>query len=145
MLAGLYSRASEAHHIRPDLINIRAVGEVHHVRREPAARSHVGLERDYIAFPAEMPLVLCEAEKLEVDEPAFHSEALYRSSSGCSAVLGELFSYIVGRLLLLVDYVHDGARSHVARLEDDISAVADYRVIGDYIPIDLLFHDEGDA
>ena len=65
---GRQRAAVKRHHVRPDLVHVRGVGEVHHVRGVAAGRAHVDLEAHVVALLAKARLVVGEPEELHVDE-----------------------------------------------------------------------------
>lgn len=68
------------HHVGPDLIHIRGVGIVHHIRRIASCRTHVDLQAHKIADFSQAFSGFRQAEKFQMYEPAPHIKSLYRSA-----------------------------------------------------------------
>ena len=80
-------------HVRPDLVDVGRVREVHHVGGVAACGSAVDLESHVVALATETGLVLGETEELHVHEAASEAEALGRRAAEV-LVRGDQFSVV---------------------------------------------------
>ena len=90
VLALFLCGAVEGDHVGPNLINIRRVCIIHHVRAEAAAGAHVDLQRNHVALFAHAGLILRQPEELEVYEAALHAEALDRGTARTAGILRQV-------------------------------------------------------
>ena len=131
----------ESDHVRPDLVNVGAVGIVHHVGREAAAGTHVDLEGHHVALLAHAGLILRQAEELEVDEPALDAKALDRGTARSAHVVGQITHDVVDGVVVVVDDVHDGKGRHIAGFKHGLAMGIDDGVIAVDLGVDELLHD----
>ena len=96
---------TESHYVRPDLEHVGAVGVIHHIGRETAARTHIDLQCHDIALFAQT-LVFCKTEKLEMHESVFDLESFQRSSARVLNVSERLVYDIENAVVVVVDYIH---------------------------------------
>ena len=69
------------HHVCPDLIHVRGMGKVNHVRRIAPGRTHIDLQPHEIAHFPQSRLCLGQTEELQMDETAPHAKGLDGSAS----------------------------------------------------------------
>ena len=81
-------RGAVGHHVGPYLVDVRAVGVVHHVGGIAAGRAHVHLKGYEVAGLAQSGMVVAQAEELEVDEAVEHAEGLDRAASQVAQSVG---------------------------------------------------------
>ena len=144
MLAYGHLRTVKSHHIRPDLVDIGAVGEVDHIRRKAAAGTHVDFQRNKLTLFTDM-LVAGEAEKFEMNKTAGHAEALYRGTAESACVLRQLLQNVIEGIVVVVDNVHDRKVGDVACLKQRFSAGIDDSVVGIDQSVDKFLHDIGET
>ncbi len=72
-------------HIGPDLIDIRIMRKVHHIRGVAAGGTHIDLEADKIAGISESGFIFCETEEFQMDKAAPDFEG----RNGCPSVCCE--------------------------------------------------------
>ena len=94
-------------HVRPDLINIKAVSKVHHIRCVAAGRSHIDFESHEVTLLSDTFFVCFQTEELQVDKSSVRVE----STNSCAACFFQTFidvpCYIVDKLKLVVDDICD--------------------------------------
>ena len=131
-------------HIRPDLIDVGGVGEVHHVRRIAARRTHIDFESNEITDAAKPLLCLRQAEELEMDEAAAHAERFERGASRFFERIRYAIRCVVGQIELIEHDVHDGRRPHGHGFENGHGVRIDDGVVGTDVARHELLHDVGD-
>ena len=117
-------------HVRPDLVDVGRVREVHHVRGVAARRSAVDLESHVVAPAAETGLVLGETEELHVHEAACEAEALGRGAAEVPEPGVDVGMGPVGEVELLVGDNRHRGRELLLILEEGIAVGVEDRVVG---------------
>ena len=140
MLSDGHGGAVEGDHISPDLVYVRAVCKVDHVRGNAAAWAHVYLQRHKVAFFPKAFLIFQKTEKLKVDKTALYTEAFYGGTAYGAGVIGKLFQDVKNRIIRFVYDIHDGHGSNVSRLKHGLTVGIDDGIVGIYFAVDKLFH-----
>ena len=130
LLAHALAALSEGDHIGPYLINVGAMGKVHHVRGKASRRAHVHFKAHIIALLAQALAVAVKLEELQVHEAACDTEGLDRTAAYFRQFCGNGFVYPVTGLQIAVDYVHHGCGEHAVVLKDGLSLVVENGVVG---------------
>ena len=132
-------------HVRPDLVDVGAVGVVHHVRRIAARGAHVDLKAHKVALAAQAGLVLRELEELQVHKAAARAEGLNGGAAQRTQRLGNVGRGIIGQVLFLVDDVHDGRGPGGHGLKQRLAARVGDGVVGEDVALHEFLHHIGDG
>ena len=108
LLVGLRQTALiKSNHIGPDLIDIRRMRKVHHIRRIGTGRAHVDLKARIVADLAEAAASLLQTEEFKMNETALHAERL----DGAAAELAKRLRHIRADRIFQIDvidhHIHD--------------------------------------
>ena len=110
----------EANHIRPELVVVRALRVVHHVRRVAARGPHVDLQAHHVPGLAQARLGLGEPEELQMEAAPLHPEGLEHRLARFAQVRRHLGGHIVVHRAPVVHHLHDGNRRDVAGTEENL-------------------------
>ncbi len=141
VIAGALGVAVKGHHIRPDLIHIRLLGVVVHIRGVAAGGAHVDFQTDDITLPAQALLVLVQHKELQMDKPGFDAEGFHRGKARLANLLRQLLHQIVDGVASLVHNVHQRQRRNVAGFKEHLPLGIHNAVEGLNIAVDIFFHD----
>ena len=81
-----------AHHICVDLVYVRGMGEVHHIRRVASGRPHIDLKRHKVSFFAKTLVGFRQTEELQMDETPADVERVRRRGDfyfGVNGAIGD--------------------------------------------------------
>ena len=110
----------KAHHIGIDLVNVRGMGEVHHVRRIASGGTHIYLKAHEISHVAQSFVGFRQAEELQMDETPAHVEGLDRPASQSFQRFRHFRAGIVVQVQIVVDNIHY-RREHVHVLKQRLA------------------------
>ena len=130
-------------HVRPNLINVRAVREIHHVRRIAAGRAHVDFERDEIADAAQAFPRLRQAEKLQMHEAPPRAERRDGLPPERPQRLRNVLAHVIRQIQVEIHDVHDRRRPDRHRLEQNVAVPVRNRVEGTDVPAHEFLHHVG--
>ena len=97
-------------HVRPDAVNIRGMGEIHHVGRITAGRAHVDFQADEITDFTQPFTGFVQAEEFKMDIAAADIESLQRSPSEFPESFRDIRVDIVKQVQIVIDDVCDGRK-----------------------------------
>ena len=81
LLAHRLANLVEGYHIGPNLEDVGAVGEVHHIGRVASRRAHIHFQAHIVALLAQTGAVAVQLEELQVHETALDAEGLHRTAA----------------------------------------------------------------
>ena len=94
-------------HVCPDLVNIKAVSKVHHIRSIASGRSHVDFKSHEVAFLSYAFLVCLQTEELQMDKSSVRVESTNRRAACFFQAFIDVPCDIVDQLELVVDDIGD--------------------------------------
>src|SRR5699024_2819189 len=97
------------HDLCPDIIDVKLIGIVDHIRQKAARRTHVDLQSEDIAPFAQSVPVFLQAEKLKVEEAAAGRKCPYTAGADLQDVGRNVDQGVTADAVLTVDRIHDGA------------------------------------